>query len=154
MQLVYLLVLLIVAMLAGRPVVVHAQRADSAAGTSLDFNYFRDKVQPIFLAKRPGHGRCVSCHQSEPGGGGGSAYLQPFDSGKTTWTEEQSRKNFEAVSRLVVPGNAMRSRLLVHPLRFEAGGDPYHMGGKHWDTPLDPEWQVLYKWVKGEKGTS
>ena len=32
-----------------------------AAGT-LDYDFYKAKVQPIFLEKRPGHAPCVMCH--------------------------------------------------------------------------------------------
>ena len=32
------------------------------ATATLDYDYFKTRVQPIFLAKRPGHARCVTCH--------------------------------------------------------------------------------------------
>ena len=79
--------------------------------TSLDYEYFKTKIQPIFLAKRPGHARCISCHAS-----GTPLRLQPLPKGSTTWSEEDSRKNFEAVKRMVVPGSTAKSRLLIHPL--------------------------------------
>src|SRR5579862_3879835 len=69
----------------------------------LDYEFFKTKVQPIFLAKRPGHARCVSCHGSTTAPA--IFRLQPLQPGSTTWTEEQSRKNFEVVSTLVVPGS-------------------------------------------------
>lgn len=108
---------------------------------TLDFEFFKTKVQPIFSAKRPGHARCISCHVS-----GTPLRLQPLSPGNTTWNEEESRKNFEAVKRVVVPGNA-KSMLLVHVLAEQAGGDFYHSGGKHWDSQNDPEWQTLKAWV-------
>ena len=116
------------------------------ASTSLDYEFFKAKVQPIFLAKRVGHARCVSCH------GGATAQmlvLQPLSPGSTTWNEEQSRKNFDATKRLVVPGN-LQSPLLVHPLAEEAGGDFFHSGGKHFNSQDDPEWQTLKAWVMGQ----
>jgi hypothetical protein len=120
--------------------------ASPAAPTvSLDFAFFRDRVQPIFFAKRPGHARCVECHDN------GSPRLQEVSPGATTWNEEQSHKNFEAWSRVVVPGDPQASRLLMHPLAPEAGGDPFHAGGKHWKLQSDPEWQTLAAWVRGEK---
>jgi hypothetical protein len=115
-----------------------------AARPTLDFDYFKTKVQPIFLAKRPGHARCISCH-----GSGTPLRLQPIASGATTWTDEEARKNFDAVRRVVVPGSA-RSRLLLHPLEEKAGGDFYHNGGKHWTSQDDPEWQTLKAWVMGQ----
>jgi hypothetical protein len=113
-----------------------------SADRSLDYEYFKTKVQPIFLAKRPGHARCVSCHSS-----GTPLRLQPLAKGSATWSEEDSRKNFEAVKRFVLPGSTAKSMLLVHPLAEQAGGDFYHSGGKHWDSQNDPEWQILKAWV-------
>jgi hypothetical protein len=67
-----------------------------------------------------------------------------------TWSEEDSRKNFEQMKRVVQPGNP-KSRLLVHVLDEKAGGDFYHNGGKHWSSQDDPEWQVLRAWVMGSR---
>jgi hypothetical protein len=112
---------------------------------TLDYTFFKARVQPIFLAKRPGHARCISCH-----GSGTPLRLQALAPGSTTWTEEQSRKNFEAVQR--VARNGMQSRLLVHPLEESAGGDFYHSGGKHFTSQSDPEWMTLKAWVTGQTG--
>ena len=113
------------------------------AKASLDYDTFKTKVQPIFLAKRAGHARCISCHSS-----GTPLRLQPLSAGSSTWNEEESRKNFEAVKRVVIPGS-LKSMLLVHPLAEQAGGDFFHNGGKHWNSQNDPEWQTLKAWVLG-----
>ena len=65
-----------------------------AASAALDYEFFKTRVQPIFLTKRPGHARCVACHSS-----GTPMRLQPLSAGSTTWNEEESRKNFDAVRR-------------------------------------------------------
>ena len=130
--------------IASVALVVAAWAGQPPATSSLDYEVFKTKVQPIFLAKRPGHARCVSCHSS-----GTPLRLQPLPPGSTTWNEEQSRKNFEAVKRVAQPGNA-KSMLLVHPLAEQAGGDFFHNGGKHWDSQSDPEWQTLKAWVVGQ----
>src|SRR6266850_2941435 len=101
------------------------QPSSSQSTPSLDYQYFKTKVQPIFLYKRPGHARCISCH-----GQGTPLRLQPLDPGATTWTEEESRKNFDVMRRVAVPGS-LKSKLLIHPLAEDAGGDFYHNGGKH-----------------------
>jgi len=75
--------------------------------------------------------------------------LQPLATGRTTWTDEESRKNFDAVRRMVVPGSA-KSRLLMHPLAESAGGDFYHNGGKHWSSQNDAEWLTIKSWVMGD----
>ena len=109
---------------------------------SLDYEYFKTKVEPIFLKKRPGHARCIACH-----GSGTPLRLQPLAFGASNWTDEESQKNFQAIRR--VASNGLRSRLLLHPLDESAGGDFYHSGGKHWTSQDDPEWRVLKAFVTG-----
>jgi hypothetical protein len=76
--------------------------------------------------------------------------LQPLSPGSDTWNEEESRKNFEAVQKMVVPGDPLNSRLLIHPLEMSAGGTLFHNGGKHWKSQSNPEWQTLATWVSGK----
>lgn len=119
----------------------------SEAGTntvqSLDFAIYRLRVEPIFLKEREGGVRCYDCHSVLAT----RLKLQPLSPGKSSWTEEQSRRNFEIVSRLVTPSDPLTSRLLLHPLAREAGGDPAHTGGKFWASQNDPEWKMLADWV-------
>jgi hypothetical protein len=117
-----------------------------SSAQSLDYEYFKARVQPIFLAKRDGHARCYSCHAQ-----GTTMRLQPLSEGSTTWNEEQSRKNFEAVVKMVQVGDPIQSRLLMHPLAQEAGGTLFHNGGKHWATRDHPEWKTIAAWVRREK---
>ena len=123
-----------------------------AASASLDFEFFKARVQPMFLAKREGLVRCVQCHGR--GGGAGGLRFQELKEGVATWTDEESRKNFESTAQFVAPGDPSSSRLLMHPLARTAGGDPFHGGGKHWNSQNDAEWQVLVSWVKGQKVSS
>ena len=125
--------------------VVKAQQPASGSKAALDFEYFKTQVQPVFLAKRPGYTRCVVCHS-----GGGAGFLQPLAPGATAWNEEQSRKNFEAVSRLVMAGQPMKSRLLTHPLEPKAGGDEFHNGGRQFTSQDDPQFQTIAAWVGGK----
>jgi hypothetical protein len=120
-----------------------AQQPPSAP-SSLDYDYFKTKVQPIFMAKRPGHARCVACHINAT-----PMPLQPMAKGSTMWNDEESRKNFATVQRVALPGNP-KSTLLIHPLEEQAGGDFYHSGGKHWASQSDPEWQILRAFVMGQ----
>jgi hypothetical protein len=145
---VALFILVLAALLIQYPAsaVPRAQAPGPPAASALDYDYFKTKVQPIFLAKREGHTRCVSCHSK-----GTPMRLQALSPGATTWTEEQSRRNFQAVQARVIPRDLVSSKLLLHPLLSEGGGDFYHSGGKHWNSFLDPEWQTLANWVCGRK---
>jgi YVTN family beta-propeller protein len=110
----------------------------------LSYAEYRTRIEPIFLKRREGGARCYDCHSTLTT----RLRLQAFLPGDSSWTEEQSRKNFEFVSRLVTPGDPLGSRLLLHPLAPEAGGDPAHAGGKFWKSQQDPEWQMLAAWVR------
>lgn len=147
---VALLFVLVAGLLTQPPAtaVPRAQEPGAASASALDFEFFRTRVQPIFLARREGHTRCVSCHSK-----GTPLLLQELSPGATTWNEAQSRRNFQAVAARVVPHNLIQSKILVHPLLAEGGGDFYHSGGKHWKSILDPEWQTVANWVCGRKAT-
>ena len=120
------------------------QPAAPSGAPALNYEVFKTEIQPILLKKRPGHARCIACHgQATP------LRFQPLAPGRTTWTEEESRKNFQAIQRVVAPGN-LKSRLLLHPLEEKAGGDFYHSGGKHFASQNDPEWVTLKNWVLGQ----
>jgi hypothetical protein len=147
--------------------------APSAEPPSLDFEFYRTRVEPVFLERRPGHPRCYSCHKAAeesarviergfvPNAGIKSGtvavsaasffHLEWLSPGSTSWTEEQSRRNFEHVSTLVTPGNPGKSLLLMHPLAPEAGGDPRHGGGSQFTSEDDPDWQAMMQWVRGQK---
>jgi hypothetical protein len=110
---------------------------------ALDYDLYRETVEPILLTRRPGNARCVVCHSR----GAGNAFLEPLSPGSDTYDEEQSFRNFERIRRLVVPGEPLRSVLLINPLAEEAGGSHWHGGGKHWSTRDTPEWRILARWV-------
>ncbi|MFP6824504.1 MAG: hypothetical protein VB977_00100, partial [Pseudohongiellaceae bacterium] len=98
-------------------------------------------------------GACVMCHSWQVGTPFKLQPLQHDAGGEPYWTESRSRHNFEVVSRLVAPGYPTASRLLLKPLATEAGGLPYHVGGKFWESQDDPEWQLLAQWVESASAT-
>jgi hypothetical protein len=118
--------------------------SSSTPSASLDYEFFKAKVEPIFLAKRPGHARCVVCHTFN----NAPLHLVSLSPGSTTWNEEQSRRNFHLVQKVVVPGYE-GSKLLTHPLAEHAGGDPHHGGGQHFNSQDDAEWLTLKAFVLG-----
>ena len=123
--------------------------AQSGQRPQLDYEFFKARVQPIFLKRRsPDHARCYACHEKVKHAEGLS--LEPLSPGAATWNEEQSRSNFAAASRVTVPGNPDRSLFPNHPLAPEAGGDvPAHAGGRQFETKDDPDYQTIVEWVNG-----
>ncbi len=99
--------------------------AQTQQSPALSFDFYRTHVEPIFLKPRDagqGAGRsCASCHVSVAS----RLRLQPLSPGAVSWTEEESRQNFQLVQRVVVPGS-LESPLLTHPLAVAAGGDQAH----------------------------
>ena len=118
-----------------------------AADSTLDYAYYKARVEPIFLKKKPGHTRCVVCHAES----NNAFKLEKLSPGARTWSEVQSRANFEMASRLVVPGNLAASKLLIHPLAPEGGGGAFHNGGRQFATMDDPDWKTLNEWANGAK---
>jgi hypothetical protein len=145
MPIMFLMIFVVAASLAPQ-----SASSQPAASLSLDYEVFKTRVQPILTSPRKGNARCTACHSR----GGGNSYLDPLSPGSTAYTEEQTRRNFERVQRLVVPGEPLKSPLLVNPLAEEAGGSHWHGGGKHWQSQNDPEWQTLAEWVRARSAAA
>jgi hypothetical protein len=119
----------------------------TAASPSLDYEFFKTKVEPVFLTKRPGHTRCVVCHTQN----NAPFHLVKLSPGANAWTEQQSRQNFQLIQKVAIPGS-LDSPIVHHPLAEQAGGDPHHGGGQQFESQNDPAWQALKAFVMGQKG--
>jgi hypothetical protein len=116
---------------------------------TLDFEFFRACVQPVFSKPREGHIPCSNCHT------GGIIGFAPVPQSDGTWSESQATRAFETISRLIIPGNPERSRFLLKPLHPDGGGSYTHNGPRRWQSRNDPEWRMLADWIRGErKGTT
>ena len=116
------------------------------AAAPLDYEFYKAKVQPIFLEKRPGHAPCVMCHAES----NTMLRLEKLPDGQSTWTEDQTRKNFDTVSKIVqAVDDPMTAKILTHPLAPEAGGDAFHSGGRQFASKNDPDWKLIAAWAKG-----
>lgn len=119
----------------------------SRAEVALDYDVFKTRIEPIFLKKRAGHARCYVCHADS----NNAFRLQKLLPGSNVWNEEQSQRNFQIIIALVVPGEPEKSKLLLHPLAPEAGGQAFHSGGRQFSSKNDPDWKILAQWVRGQK---
>jgi hypothetical protein len=118
-----------------------------ASAQSLDYDYYKTKVEPIFSKHREGHARCVVCHSQSTN----SFKLAEWGPDTTAFTEEQSKANFAMLSKLVNKNDADKSMLLLHPLSKDAGGHEFHSGGRQFASKDDPDWKTLQAWAKGAK---
>jgi hypothetical protein len=136
---------IVVATAAVSALVLASATLVSQAAT-LDYDYFKTKVQPIFLTKRPGHARCVMCHADA----NNMLHLQKLPEGQAVWGEEDTRKNFDTVSKIVqAVDDPLTAKILIHPLAPEAGGDAFHSGGRQFANRNDPYWKTIADWAKG-----
>ena len=135
---------------AAQPASVPAARAQGTASSessSLDYTFFKTRVEPIFLKKRAGMARCYVCHEEA----NHALHLTKLSPGSATWNEYESRRNFDTVSQLVNTDEPLKSKLLLHPLAPEAGGDAFHSGGRQFKSKDDPDWKTLADWARGQK---
>ena len=121
-----------------------AATSDSPSGKP-SYDFFKNNVEPIFLKERPGHARCYGCHIL----GNRIFHLEKLSPGNTTWTDEQSQRNYQSALKVVMPGDPESSKLLLHPLAPEAGGDAFHSGGRQFPSQDDPDWRTMAQWVRG-----
>src|SRR6202162_1378083 len=126
-----------------------APQAEQAASSStqtgaLSFEFFKTRVQPIFLKNRAEHARCYGCHTLS----NRIFHLEPLSPGSTYWSDEQSQRNFQSALEVVNPDDPASSKLLLHPLAPEAGGDPFHSGGRQFASQSDPDWLAMAGWVR------
>lgn len=112
----------------------------------LDFTFFRSCVQRVFQNPREGHIRCSNCH-----GAGQMGFAPVPAEGRPSWNDEEAKRAFAVINRLVIPGDPDHSRFLHKPLHPDAGGSYAHNGVRRWPNKNDPEWQMLASWVRGEK---
>ena len=120
---------------------------DSTQANLPDFAAYRAKVEPIFRKERPGHARCYGCHTLS----NRVFHLQTLSPGSTDWTSEQSKRNYESVIQLIDAAQPTSSKLLLHPLAPEAGGDAFHSGGRQFGSQNDPDWVILADWVRSAR---
>jgi hypothetical protein len=126
-----------------------ADRYVAKADAPLDFDFFRACVQPVFANAREGHIKCSNCHNA-----GLIGFAPPPQDGKA-WNDQEAKRAFSTISRLIIPGNPEQSRFMLKPLHPDGGGSYTHNGPRRWQSRTDPEWQMLAGWVRGErKGNS
>src|SRR5262249_13177593 len=89
----------LLALAGGVSISALAAPAPAAGSGALDYNFFKTKVQPVFLTKRTGHTRCVVCHTQN----NAPFHLVQLSPGATAWTEEQSRQNFQLIQKVAIP---------------------------------------------------
>jgi hypothetical protein len=126
-------------------------QSDSVPDTpkGLDFAFYREAVEPIFLRPRGGFvgsdAACIACHAGQATA---PLKLEPptEENGEVYWSESQSRRNLEVVASLVNPADPATSRLLLAPLTPAEGGQR-HSGGIFWDSRQHSEYRVIAQWI-------
>lgn len=112
-----------------------------------DIESYRSVVERVFLTDRggtvPGYAACVMCHTWQTS----VRFSLETPASDTGWSAEQSRRNFDVVTKLVNTADPESSRLLRKPLTAEAGGLG-HTGGTYWTARSDPEYLAILKWIR------
>ncbi len=115
---------------------------------TLDFEFYRTCVQRIYQNPREGQISCEQCHA------GGFMGFAPRAGNGSAWTEAEARRGYEAIQRVILPGNPVQSRFMLKPLHPDGGGSYTHNGVRRWQSRDDPEWLMLAAWIRGERSGS
>ena len=112
-----------------------------------DIETYRTTIEPLFMRGRggtePGYASCVMCHTWQTK----LRFSLETPATPAGWTPEQSRRNFDVVTKLVNTASVESSRLLRKPLAPSAGGLA-HTGGTFWQSAADAEYQTVMKWIR------
>jgi hypothetical protein len=119
----------------------------SASPSAAEIESYRTTVERVFMTDRggtvPGVAACVMCHTWQTK----VRFSLETPATDAGWTLEQSRRNFDVVTRLINTAAPASSRLLLKPLAPSAGGMG-HTGGSFWTSRTDPEYVALLKWIQ------
>jgi hypothetical protein len=142
---------LVVSTAAEAPPVPAGGAAQASFPAAADIETYRNTIERLFLTDRggtmPGYAACVMCHTWQTSVRV-SLETPATDAG---WTVEQSRRNFDVVTRLVNTAEPESSRLLRKPLLGSAGGLD-HTGGTYWTTRSHPEYLAVLEWIRSLPG--
>ena len=115
-----------------------------------DFNFFKERVQPVFFAAGPDQKACVQCHHNH----GILKLTAPPDGG--TITDELTRENYRSALRVVNLADPEKSLLLQKPLGSAdvegiVGAKSIPHGGElRWpERTSSAEYQAVLAWING-----
>ena len=110
-----------------------ASVATQDRSSSTDLESYRNVVERIFLRDRggtiAGYAACVMCHTWQTS----VRFSLETPATDAGWSAEQSRRNFDVVTKLINTADPESSRLLRKPLNPAAGGAG-HTGGTYWTS--------------------
>lgn len=140
--------LVIVVFLLAVPEMARSTSAQTPAFPgSADVAAYRKSVETVFMKDRggtlPGYAACVSCHTWQTK----VRFSLDTPASDAGWSMDQSRRNFDVVTKLVNTADPENSRLLRKPLAPAAGGLG-HTGGTYWRSRTDPEYLAVLNWIR------
>ena len=128
------------------PAVSQQTAPGSATSTSLDYEFFKTRVQPIFMAKRAGNARCISCH-APARRCDCSRSRREARHGATRTRARTSRRSAGRRARQPEEQAAASIRSRKRP-----AATSITTAASTGDSQNDPEWQTLEAWVLRRAG--
>jgi HEAT repeat protein len=118
----------------------------------LDYDYFVERVQPIFGRTGPDGQACATCHQTH------TIFRLSRPGRDDSFSEEQSKLHYRSALKVVDLADPERSLILQKPLadaRDEGVLDQKslsHGGGIRWTGSEDSAYRTILAWINGAKG--
>jgi hypothetical protein len=127
-------------------------RDDTSGSRLLDFEFFKQKVQPLFFVQGPDQKACVQCHHNH----GILKLTAPTDDGPMT--DAIARENYRAALRVVNLADPEKSLLLQKPLGSAdtegiVGASVVPHGGElRWPArEASADYRTVLSWINGAR---
>ena len=120
-------------------------------GKLLDYDYFVQKVQPIFTVKGADGQSCAQCHHTH------SIFRLHRPDREGRFTEAQSRANYRSALKVIDLAKPEDSLILRKPLSDASEEGIFdqkvlsHGGGIRWTGPEDPAYRTILDWLHGAR---
>lgn len=121
----------------------------------LDFDFFRQRVQPVLRETGADGKACVMCHATN------ARFPLRLPSRRGEFSEEETWANYAAAIRLVDLAEPRNSPILMKPTMPSTVSDgsgvlaSTHNGGQRWrENSASGEYQAILAWIRGERGWS
>lgn len=125
---------------------IQGEKLTAALQGLLDYDYYREKVEPLFVELGSDGSSCATCHNTHA-----VFNLKPLPSNGQYGLAE-SRHNYANALKVIDVDDPSRSLMLLKPISPRQTNEDTgfgHAGGVRWQQGANSEqWKLVYEWIR------